>query len=510
MSSYETQVKIFTPADFFNDVISSAVPSDIREILKIKNSPEFIKADGIYMAGGLPNPKTFPVDKIMEAMLTIPKRNAPDGYDWETAFQYGPTAGLPQFQETVIKYVKALFESEYGVEIEIPRDEVIIFGGGSQEGIAGIEQVFLDRGDCVAIARYTYLGGAQVFCAKVNGENLYDVISIPMEEDGIDIDWFERELERRKESGEKLPKFVYSVPTFQNPSSAVLSRKKRLKLLDLAERYDFILIEDQPYEALRYEETEPVESIYVLDRKREEVVGKPQTNRVLYLGTFSKVLAPGLRLAFMIAHPEIIAKFELNKQSKNLCSSSFCQVIAGKYIEYVGVEGFLQHIRENAELYKDRVSAFVDAVRRKLPEFEVGMPGGSFFLWGRLPGMEKVADKEIMAREGIAWVRGTPFFTSDPDDSYLRLNPGTFSDQFEDEAEIAAERLANLYDIANGRKPRYPRRKRTPRKTRTISLFQEEYPAHELEEIFEEIERRKKLRNFFEKLYEEKLAGTVV
>ena len=272
--------------------------SEIRELLKLTQSPGFIS-----LAGGLPSPQAFPVDIIHECIEKVFKTNIHD------ALQYGTTEGLPHLRNVLAQRMR----DKKNIDCEL---HDILITSGAQQALSFVAFNLLDPGDTYITSAPTYLGALQAFHAyQGNCE------CIPMNDEGIDIDSLRRNLKRLHRTG-ITPKFLYAVATFQNPSGESISLEHRKELIEIASEYDFLIIEDDPYGELVFE-GESIPSIKSLDTK----------GRVIYIGTFSKVLAPGFRLAWVIASEEIINKFALTKQSSDLCSNMFVQYIAYEYIK---------------------------------------------------------------------------------------------------------------------------------------------------------------------------------
>jgi 2-aminoadipate transaminase len=272
--------------------------SQIRELLKITQLPDMIS-----FAGGLPNPLAFPVEIIHECIDKIFKEKI------SNALQYGTTEGLPILRGVLAERMK----KHKNINCEI---HDILITSGAQQGLFLSALCFLDPGDTYLSSVPTYLGAVQAFSAfESNCE------SIPMTEDDIDIDCLRRNLNRLHKTGVN-PKFLYTVSNFQNPSGETVSLKNRKELLDLASEYDFLIIEDDPYGELIFE-GKSIPTIKSFDKK----------GRVIYLSTFSKILAPGFRLGWVIASKDILDKLILSKQAADLCTNIFGQYIAYEYIK---------------------------------------------------------------------------------------------------------------------------------------------------------------------------------
>ena len=360
--------------------------SEIRELLKITRIPGLIS-----LAGGLPNPQAFPVEVIHECIEKVFKNHI------EHALQYGTTEGLPLLRGVLAERMK----EKKGIDCEAHE---ILITNGAQQVLSLIGYTFLDPGDTYITNAPTYLGALQAFSAfEANCE------AIPMTDEGMDIDSLHRNIERLLRT-EVIPKFIYTVPTFQNPAGVTMSLKHRKELLDIASEYDLLIIEDDPYGELIFE-GEPVPPIKSLDTK----------GRVIYLSTFSKILAPGFRLGWAVASEEIINKFTLRKQSSDLCTNVFSQYVAYEYIS----GGYLdKQVEEIKNLYKGKRDIMLKAIKKYFPkEAKYTNPTGGMFLWVTLP--KSVNTRTMFQKavaEKVAYVVGDAFFPEGGHYNSMRLN----------------------------------------------------------------------------------------
>ncbi len=360
--------------------------SEIRELLKLVEA-----GDVISLAGGLPAPETFPVGTIKKIAQEVLEKHA------DKALQYGTTKGFTPLRLALANWM----EKRYG----IPMSKVeIMMVAGSQQALDLIGRVFINPGDIVVVEGPTYL-------AALNAFKYYEpkFISIPMDHDGMRIDLLEKKLEELKKQGKNV-KFLYTVSTFQNPAGVTMSLKRRKRLIELAKEYDFIIVEDNPYSELRYS-GEPIPPIKHFDHE----------GRVIYLGTFSKILAPGFRLGWIAAHPHFIRKMEIAKQAIDLCANTLAQVIAWKYVE----DGYLdEHIPEIVKFYKPRRDAMLEALEEYMPEgIEWTKPDGGMFIWVTLPeGIDTKLMAEKAISRGVAYVPGEAFFAHREVKNTMRLN----------------------------------------------------------------------------------------
>lgn len=379
--------------------------SEIRELLKLTQMPGMIS-----FAGGLPNPKAFPVDIIHQCIDETFKNNA------EKALQYGTTEGVTKLRRVLAERMR----KKRDIDCEL---HDILITSGAQQALSLIAITFLDPGDTYLTSVPAYLGAVQAFHAfEANCE------SIPMDEEGIDTDSLRRNLERLRRTG-IYPKFFYSVPTFQNPSGETISLNHRKELLDIASEYDFLIVEDDPYGDLIFE-GEQIPPIKSLDKR----------GRVIYISTFSKILAPGFRLGWVIASKEILDKLILAKQATDLCTNVFSQYVAYEYVK----GGYLdEQVKKISAMYKDRRDVMLKALKDHFPkEVKWTMPHGGMFIWISLP---KTIDTRLMFQKAlskkVAYVVGEAFFPEGGNYHSMRLN---FSYADEDIIKEGIKRLADV------------------------------------------------------------------
>ena len=388
--------------------------SEIRELLKITQIPGMIS-----FAGGLPNPLAFPVDIINECIEKIFHK------DINSPLQYGTTEGLTQLRGVLAERMKK------NNHINCELHDVLITSG-AQQALSLIALCFLDPGDTYLTTTPAYLGAIQAFHAfEANCE------TIPMNDEGIDTDSLRRNLKRLNRTGVN-PKFIYTVPTFQNPSGETMSLNHRKELLDVASEYDFLIIEDDPYSELIFE-GEHIPPIKSFDTK----------GRVIYISTFSKILAPGFRLGWAIASKEILDKLILTKQAMDLCTNGFSQHIAFEYIN----GGYLdKHVEQIKKLYKRKRDIMLKALKEYLPSnVKWTVPMGGMFIWITLP---KSIDTRLMFQKAIikkvAYVIGEAFYPEGGNYNSMRLNfsyseDNQIRDGIKRLAEVIQEELATTY-----------------------------------------------------------------
>ena len=373
--------------------------SVIRELLKITNKPGVIS-----FAGGLPDPEHFPYDFVADSVKEIMAKKG------RVALQYGPTDGLPELKEEFIKFLK----KHEGIDA---KPENLIVTTASQQALDMVGRLFIDASDPVLVEMPSYMGGLQVF--KSYGA---DFVGVRLEDDGISIEELEERLVWLRSQDEHY-KFIYLVPDFQNPSGVTLSAGKRERIIELSEKYDVAVIEDSPYRQIRFEGAAP-RMLYRLDQDTR------RTSNIISLFTFSKTFAPGLRLGIVLAHPQIIRKMEILKQSLDLCTSSLNQLIAADFLR----TGFFEkHIEEVKKTYKLKKDTMVAALEKYMPE-------GGLFLWVRLP--EWMSADEMFAdalRENVAYVIGSAFHCDGSGKNTMRLN---FSYPTPEDIDEGIKRLA--------------------------------------------------------------------
>jgi 2-aminoadipate transaminase len=359
--------------------------SAIREILKHLQKPGMIS-----FAGGLPAPETFPVEDIKEIVLEVLEKHGAE------ALQYGTTEGDAGLR-------RALVERHNRQGLNIGIDNLIITSG-SQQALDLIARIFIDPGDYVLCGLPSYLGGLNAFTAygvKLKG--------ITLDSEGMKPDELEETIIHLKELGRKI-KFIYVIPDFQNPAGITLPESRRIKIIEIAEKYDLLIVEDSPYREVRFR-GEPQRMMYELDN----------TGRVITLCTFSKILSPGFRVGWVIGHPEILDKIAMAKQTADLCTSSFVQKIIALYLE----KGLLENnLIKTIALYSERRDFMIKCFRDQMPENVTWTePEGGLFLFVTLPRHLDADDIFRKAIErNVAFVSGSSFFCNDSGRNTMRIN----------------------------------------------------------------------------------------
>jgi len=367
----------------------TAKSSIIRELLKLTTKPEVIS-----FAGGLPAPDIFPVERFREACERVLSTQP------TAALQYGPSEGYMALRELIVAQML-----KYGIVATV--DNVLITSG-SQQALDLIAKLLINRGDRILVESPTYLGALQAF--DLMGA---EYVTVPVDGQGLQT----RLLEGALRSG---PKFMYILPNFQNPGGVTLSEDRRRQLVWLSDKYGIPIIEDDPYGQLRYE-GEHIKPLVVLDRMNVMRDNGYNFGNVIYLSTFSKVLAPGLRLGWIVAPPEVISKLVQLKQSADLHTSTFAQMV----IYEVARDGFLdEHVKTIRRCYKERRDAMLSALNDFFPpEVKWTHPQGGLFLWVTLPkGVDCMRLFDDAVRHNVAFVPGQPFFAEGDAGSHMRLN----------------------------------------------------------------------------------------
>lgn len=362
--------------------------SAIRELLKLTEMPDIIS-----FAGGLPAPDVFPVKEFEEACQRVLREKG------AVALQYGATEGYLPLRELIARHT-----NRFGIQVT---PENILITSGSQQALDLLGKVFINEGDRIVVEAPTYLGALQAW-------NMYgaDYVTVPSDENGMIVE----DLEAALRAG---PKFIYALPNFHNPLGVTIPLERRLRLVELADRYGVPIIEDDPYGELRFEGSH-IPPIVVLDEKLHVQNGH-YTGNIIYLSTFSKTLAPGIRLAWVIAPPEVIQKLVTAKQGADLHTSSFNQMVAYE----VAKNGFLEkHIEHIIEVYRERRNVMLDSLEEHMPEgVKWTRPQGGLFLWLTLPEhMSSVDIFKDAVEQRVAFVPGESFYALDGGHNTMRLN----------------------------------------------------------------------------------------
>lgn len=367
----------------FADRIGTLAPSAIREILKVTQNP-----DVISFAAGNPAAESFPAAEIREISSELLSCH------YASALQYGISEGYAPLRAQVSERMR----TKYATGSD--DDDLIIVSGG-QQGIEMTAKIFCNAGDTVVCEGPSFVGALNAF--RSYGLNLK---GIPVMEDGIDIDALEAYLRQ-----DQRVKLLYVIPTFQNPSGVTMSLAKRRRLLELAKQYDFLILEDSPYFELRYS-GENVPTIKSLD----------DDGRVIFVGSFSKVIAPGIRVGFVIANRQVIAKLTVAKQVSDVHTNLFFQMVISEYLRRYDFDA---HIASICKLYTQKRDAMLDAAQRFFPaEIRIHRPDGGLFIWCTMPdGSDSMKFCAIASKRLVAAVPGASFAADEHEISpSFRLN----------------------------------------------------------------------------------------
>ena len=376
----------------FADRLDNVETSAIRELFKLLGKPGIIS-----FAGGFPDPAMFDVEGLKEASAKA--LNEEPG----PALQYGATEGYQPLRDQLAAYMP-------GKGATVAAHELIVTTG-SQQALDLLGKTMISPGDKVIVEGPTFL--ATIQCFRLYGAEL---VSAPIDANGVKTDELEKLIVQHR------PKFVYLIPTFGNPSGAMLSLERRKKVLELAVKYNTLIVEDDPYSDLYFGAPPPL-SLLALS---EQIAGSREL--IAYCGSLSKVLSPGLRIGWMIAQPELLSKATMCKQFSDAHTSTFAQATAAQYLNLGRLPSQLAIVRK---VYAERAAAMADALERELGDaIEFTPPEGGLFFWAQLTGAGgKIKDASELARraieQGVAFVPGAPFYAADADLATLRLSFAT-------------------------------------------------------------------------------------
>jgi 2-aminoadipate transaminase len=376
----------------FADRLNNVETSAIRELFKLLGKPGIIS-----FAGGFPDSALFDVAGIQQAVDAALQEN-PGG-----ALQYGATEGYEPLREQLSVYMASK-------GCAVPQDGLIVTTG-SQQALDLLGKTLISPGDKVIVEAPTFL--ATIQCFRLYGAEL---ITCPVDEHGAKVDELEKLIAQHK------PKFVYLIPTFGNPSGATMSLERRKRVLELAVNTRTLMVEDDPYGELYFNNPPPPSILSLCDHQpgaREWVV---------HCGSMSKVLSPGLRVGWMIAQPELLAKATMCKQFSDAHTSTFAQATAGQYLKSGKMPATLARVRK---VYGERAQVMADALKREMGDaVTFNEPEGGLFFWAKLTGAGgKTKDAGEFAKkaieQGVAFVPGAPFYATEPDVSTFRLSFAT-------------------------------------------------------------------------------------
>jgi len=380
---------------FFSADARNYRPSAIRALAKWINDPKVIS-----FAGGSPNPETFPAERfaVIADRVLRDRRNV--------SLQYGPTRGLPRLCEFVASRSQA-------------KTEEVILTTGSQQALDLIAHTILDAGDVVAVELPTYIGGTSSFYARSA-----QMVGVAQDDDGI-VPESLAEVAKRKRI-----KLLYTIPNFQNPSGRLMSQPRRDRVLEIARRHDFLIIEDDPYGEL----------VYVAGADTTPMKSRDADGRVLYLGTFSKVLAPGVRCGWIVAPKPLIDRIEIAKQAADLCSGMLDQSIVDEYCNGGELPAQIERVRA---IYREKRAVMLDALQRHFSgrAHWTAANGGLFTFMTLNDDIDSAAFVERAVANGVAYVPGSPFFVDGSGRNTLRL---TFAKELDGRIREGIARLARV------------------------------------------------------------------
>ena len=393
---------------FFRESVARSHDPIISDLLALSE-----REDVISFAIGLPAPELLPLDILGEYTAELIREVGAQ------TLLHCPTEGHSPLRETIAQWVAAR-----GIRA---RASDVLVVSGSQQGLDLVARIFIDPGDVVVVEEPTYIGALQSF--RVAGAK---IIGIPVDEDGMRTDILASILERER------PKLIYSLPTYQNPSGAVMSVERRRHLLELASRWHVPILEDDPYSELRYEGN-PLPSLKALD----------ENELVLYQSTFSKALFPGLRVGYLVVPPVVLRQLALAKQGADLHSSSFSQYLLERFVR----DGhFAKHIENTKTAYRRRRDRMAAALSKdEAIGLEFTVPKGGFYIWCRLPdGVEQSALLAGAAARGVVFLPGRACYPTEPTENCLRLN---FSHASEEAIDVGIGRFLDSLREATVRGP---------------------------------------------------------
>ncbi len=375
-------------------------PSAIRELL-----PYSRMEDMVSLGGGYPNPATFAINRLTCETIDGVSLSL-EGGALARGLQYGPSAGEP----VLIEFLREWQRERDGIDLE--QDRFVVLNGG-QEGLFAVGYLFLDEEDSVLCSEPTYPGALSSFRAFTG-----NFVTSPVDGNGIRTDMISSTLENLAARGSRLPKFVYTIPTGHNPAGVNLSLERRRELLEVARRFDLLVVEDDPYRMITYDGGEPLPTLQSMDTD----------GRVIRLDSFSKIFLPGFRIGYLTAPVDIASKVVLFKQASNLHTTSLNQVVLAEYFSRKGVSPFLARTREIADFYRRNRDALIDACREFLPGWvEYDVPEAGMFVWFRLPERINAGDlvkKEIL-NDRVVLVPGPAFSPGGGSRNCVRASFGT-------------------------------------------------------------------------------------
>jgi 2-aminoadipate transaminase len=413
--------------------------SAMRDLMAVTARPEVIS-----LAGGLPDTSTFPPEMFAAVAQRIANESC------AKALQYGPTDGLVETKACIAEVMLA-----EGMRVDA--EDIIVTTGG-QQVIDLVTKTLVDPGDVIVAEAPTYPGAVPTFSSYQA-----HVVQVEMDRDGMRVDLLEEALDQLERDGRR-PKFIYTVPTFQNPAGVTMSLERRTRLVEIARRRELLVLEDNPYGLLRYE-GEGLPPLRVLDGGVY----------VMYLGTFSKILSPGIRMGWVVAPPPVLEKINLGKQAADLCTSTLSQLMVQAYFEESRWRDYVESL---TEVYRDRRDTMLDALAEFFPrEAEWTRPQGGMFIWVTLPDFIDTTDLLARAlRQNVAFVPGAAAYLDGRGHNSMRLNfSATGGDDIREGirriGEVVKEQVA-LYGTLTGERkrsaPAAPRMEDSPKPAEAV------------------------------------------
>ena len=381
----------------------------------------------ISLAGGFPDTRAFGEEAFREIAGNVAADSA-------RALQYGPTAGLEEIKDVIVDVMSA--------EGTPARQESVFTTTGAQQGLDLVARVFLNEGDGILCEGPTYAGALNAFAAYRPR-----IAHVPMDRAGMIPSAARETLNKARKQGQSI-KFIYTVPNFQNPAGVTLAEERRRELLQIAREFDLIVVEDNPYGMLRFE-GEPLPTLAAL-----ELEETGEVDRVVYLGTFSKIFAPGVRVGWVHAQPGILHKINVGKQGADLCSSNLSQMLISSYFQNADWRAYVKRLNG---IYKERRDAMLDALAEFMPkEVHWTHPEGGLFVWATLPSyLDATAMLPLAIAKNVAYVPGEGFYANGAGKNCMRLNfsfvePDKIRRGIEVLAEVIRERTELRTNLERG------------------------------------------------------------
>jgi len=380
----------------------------------------------ISLAGGFPDTRAFGEEAFREISDSVATESA-------QALQYGPTGGLEKIKDVIVEVMAA--------EGTPANQEEVFTTTGAQQALDLVARVFLDEGDAVLCEGPTYAGALNAFAAYRPR-----ILHVPMDRAGMIPVAAREALARARKQGIHT-KFIYTVPNFQNPTGVTMAAERRRELLEIAREFDLVIVEDNPYGMLRFE-GEALPTLSTLEQEDGDV------DRVIYLGTFSKIFAPGVRLGWVHAQPGILHKINVGKQGADLCSSNLSQMMVSSFFQNADWHAYVERL---TNIYRERQRAMLDSLAEFMPkEVHWTHPEGGLFVWATLPSyLDATAMLPRAIAKNVAYVPGEGFYAGGEGKNCMRLNfsfvePEKIRRGIELLSEVIRDRMALRGDLERG------------------------------------------------------------